>query len=114
PLLPFPVLEKQQKRLLRAQFVELYRHWRVEYEKAHPAPPIENVKFEHDPDWRNGLFSITNAHEGNTRFWKTINVVLAPCAGSIGLIAAFNAETPIVGFGLLVIIYALSAAVFFR
>ena len=24
--------------------------WQQEYEQAHPAPPIENIRFEHDPN----------------------------------------------------------------
>src|SRR5262245_63001571 len=70
PQLPFPVIDRQVRRNLDCQLLEQYRYWRVEYEKAHPAPPIENVRFKHDPDWRNSFFSITCAHEGNHFIWR--------------------------------------------
>src|SRR5262245_59105901 len=56
PQLPFPVIDRQVRRNLDCHFLEQYRYWRVEYEKAHPAPPIENIRFKYDPDWRNSFF----------------------------------------------------------
>jgi len=50
--------------------------WQQEYEQAHPTPPIENIRFEHDPDWRMRGFSIQAAHDGSTPFWAATHVVV--------------------------------------
>jgi hypothetical protein len=86
PQLPFPVINQQVRRNL-----DSYRYWRVEYEKAHPAPPIENIRFKHDPDWRNSFFSITCAHEQNHFIWRATSVFLTAALGC-GLVLAHGGD----------------------
>jgi len=40
------------------EFEQLYRIYKLEYELAQPEFNIENIRFVHDPDWRNKWFSI--------------------------------------------------------
>lgn len=43
----------------RAGFIkDYYQHWRIEYLTAHPQPPVVNVRFEHNPNWRNEFISL--------------------------------------------------------
>jgi hypothetical protein len=56
------------------EFGELYRQWRVEYEARQPQFIIENIRFEHDPDWRNNVASIQCAHDLNHWVWKATAV----------------------------------------
>jgi hypothetical protein len=37
---------------------DYYEQWRIDYLAVHPPAPIDNVRFEHDPDWRRDWFSI--------------------------------------------------------
>lgn len=64
-------------------FKSLYEKWRVEYDKANPAPPIENVRFERDPNWRNRIASIQCAHDCwkidrptvGSWFWRGVSIL---------------------------------------
>lgn len=48
----------------------LYAQWRIDYEKAHPLPPIANVRFEHDPNWRSNWMSIQAVHDRANLGWQ--------------------------------------------
>jgi hypothetical protein len=37
---------------------DFYEQWCIDYLAAHPPPPIENIRFRHDPNWRSEWFSI--------------------------------------------------------
>jgi hypothetical protein len=37
---------------------DFYEQWRIDYLAAHPRAPIENIRFEHDPNWRSAWFSV--------------------------------------------------------
>jgi hypothetical protein len=39
-------------------FKDYYEQWRIDYLAAHPPSPIDNVRFEHNPDWRRDWLSI--------------------------------------------------------
>lgn len=51
-----------------------YQIWREENEAREPKWKPENIRFEHDPLWRNRLLSIQCAHDGNILFWKLARV----------------------------------------
>jgi hypothetical protein len=36
---------------------------------------IENIRFEHDPEWRNRAFSIQSARDANHWIWKATRIV---------------------------------------
>lgn len=51
---------------MRAEYAEAY-------EQAHPTPPIENVRFVHDPGWRkHAIMSVQSAHDRAHPFWKIV------------------------------------------
>jgi hypothetical protein len=68
---------------LHAQLEELYRAWRADHETRNPAPPIENIRFTHDPNWRYRIASIQSAHDGNRGIWKATKVVWVMMGGAI-------------------------------
>ena len=51
-----------------ANFEQLYRVYKVEKERAEPEYRIENVRFIHDPEWRERWFSVQNI--GDT--WREV------------------------------------------
>ena len=58
-----------------ASFEQLYRVYKVEKERAEPEYRIENVRFIHDPEWRERWFSVQ--HSGDvTR--AVLNAVTMP------------------------------------
>ena len=61
----------------------LYHEWRRGWEQAQPEFVIENIRFDHDPEWRYRLFSLQSAHDGNHWFWKATKVVMMPFIGAI-------------------------------
>ena len=69
PFLPAPYEEDQ----LKAGQFDL-KQWRIEYEQAHPAPPIENVRYAHNPNWRNEpqFWSLQGVRDHPNLFWKII------------------------------------------
>mgnify|MGYP001589375147 CR=1 FL=1 len=56
---------------------DLYRQWRISYEQAHPALPIENIRFAHDPHWKDSFWCLTNAREQRHVIWKATGVGFA-------------------------------------
>ena len=67
--------ERYQEQKLRILFEELYADWYTQKVALEPKFIIENIRFDHDPQWREGLFSLTCAREGNHIFWKATKVV---------------------------------------
>lgn len=61
----------------RVDFVELYADWRQKKAATEPEFVIENIRFDHDPNWRNKFFSIQSAHDHNHWVWKVTAVVWA-------------------------------------
>lgn len=72
-----PVIQTAEiERLQQAKILSLYEIWRSEYEARQPKFIVENIRFHHDPYWRNRTFSIQNARDGNSWFWKATHVVV--------------------------------------
>ena len=57
------------------QFEQLYRIYKLEYERIQPDYKIENVQFTHDPSWRFNWMSVQ--HVGDTSR-NMIGGLLAP------------------------------------
>lgn len=78
-IVPAPVVPGELQRHIDS----LWRQYKAEYEKSLSSYEIENVRFTHDPEWRQRLFSIQAAHDCDLPFWKGIRVVfvLSSAAG---------------------------------
>ena len=80
-ILPQASTKEDIRRLIDAQF----RIILTEREKLEPEWKIDDVVFEHDPDWRDNVWSIQAAHDCNHLLWKAVRVLwftstLAPYA----------------------------------
>lgn len=64
--------------LVRAQ----YQIWREEKDAREEKWVPVNIRFEHDPNWRNRLISIQCAHDGNILFWQVAKVVYVAAAAA--------------------------------
>lgn len=60
---------------------ELYREWRSERDEQYPQSPLINLRFEHDPFWRERVFSIQGAREMRHPVWKVVGALFF--AGSL-------------------------------
>ncbi len=58
------------------EFAHLYRIVRQEQIEREPKFIIENVKFEHDEEWRNRFLSIQSVHDGNHPVWATTHILV--------------------------------------
>ena len=65
------------------QLQHYYGQWRTEWEKQQPVFKVANVRFAHDPDWKNRFFSIQSAHDGGHWIWKATKIVFGPFAGGV-------------------------------
>ncbi len=79
PFIPAPYEEEQ----LRVGQYD-YRQWRIEKEQADQVPPVQNVRFTHNPNWRNDdFFSLQAIRDGSHSnvvvwlFWQTIRWLFA-------------------------------------
>jgi hypothetical protein len=48
--------------------------WKQERKAAEQEYVVENVRFEHNPQWRNNFWSIQSAHDGRHWFWQFMRV----------------------------------------
>lgn len=76
-IFPAPAQEQEIDKLVRSQ----YEIWRVEYLARQPKFRSENVRFEHDPEWRNRFLSIQSAHDGNHVVWKVARFTWCMASG---------------------------------
>lgn len=53
----------------------LYQVWRQERADKFEQWQPENVRFVHDPEWKNRFWSVQCAHDGNHWFWKTTHEI---------------------------------------
>lgn len=65
---------KFDQRVWRAH-VDLYAQWRVARDIAYPAPPIVNIRYVHDPNWRYGWVSIQAAHDQSHPIWIAVAIL---------------------------------------
>lgn len=111
PFLPSP---HEEERLRVGQYD--YRQWRVEEEIANPAPPIENIRFPHNANWRSGdFFSVTAIANGTHSniaaylFWQMIRWLFVAATGLLGA-SSFRAFAQVRGLvAAAILLYASNA-----
>lgn len=76
-LLPRPADRQEEE-----QFAKLFHQWRIEKELSLDIPPLENIRFESNPEWRNEVvFSIQAAHNARGP-WSLIWVLYFAAQGA--------------------------------
>jgi hypothetical protein len=60
---------------LRQQLDEAHHAWATEWKRQQLDFKIENIRFVHDPNWNQRLFSLQAAHDGKGLFWGAVHVV---------------------------------------
>ncbi len=101
--IPFIPAPHEEERLRVGQYD--YRQWRIEKEQADPSPPIRNVQFTHNPNWRNDDFfslqAIRDSNHSSTPvwlFWQGIRWLFVYSLVTMGSITlAVNGEIRIFG-----------------
>lgn len=66
------------------KIVDHYQIWKREKEAREPQFVIENVRFKHDPHWRENVWSIQCARDGNILFWRAARPLSAIAAIGLG------------------------------
>jgi hypothetical protein len=69
---PAPI---QVKYVDRAIKVAEQHYWEY-YDATQPKFEPFNIRFMHNPNWRNEFFSVTCAADGNNTFWKVAHIVV--------------------------------------
>lgn len=59
----------------QADFGPLYYQWRMAKDAVEPKFIIENIEFEHDPNWNTRFLSIQSAHDGAHSIWRATRIV---------------------------------------
>ena len=65
PFLPHTVEYFQQQSAYQPKLEKLYFEWHEAKQQTQPFV-IENIRFEHDPEWRTRLFSIQSVRDAGT------------------------------------------------
>ena len=68
---------------LRQQLDEAHLAWVIEWKERQSEFKLENIRFRHDPLWKNRIFSIQAAHDGKVWFWRATRVFLSWGVASI-------------------------------
>lgn len=68
---------------LRQQLDEAHIAWWKEWKLQQPDFVIENIRFDHKPDWDKKFLSIQSAHNGSHWVWKATRVVWVGVGGAI-------------------------------
>lgn len=76
-----PLIPYRQK--YRSGFEQLYTDWRKEWENKQPEWKIENIRFEHDPEWSGKIFSLENARNEGHFVWKATSVCFWAAQGCL-------------------------------
>jgi hypothetical protein len=72
----FPSAYQIEHVKLRQALEEAHHAWWTQWQAQRQLNfVIENIRFEHDPRWRNRLFSIQSAHDANHWVWKATRIV---------------------------------------
>jgi hypothetical protein len=73
----FPSAYQIQHVTLRQSLEQAHHAWWKEWEARRRSEfTIENIRFEHDPQWRNRFFSIQSARDANHWVWKATRVIV--------------------------------------
>jgi hypothetical protein len=72
----FPSAYQVEHVKLRQSLEEAHHAWWQQWQAQRElAFVIENIRFEHDPGWKNRFFSIQSAHDANHWVWKATRIV---------------------------------------
>jgi hypothetical protein len=80
-LFPQPYVAEISK--LRQQLDEAHLAWATEWRQRQLDFKLENIRFNHDPDWNKRIFSIQAAHDGKIWFWRATRVIVGWSMASI-------------------------------
>jgi hypothetical protein len=76
PQVIFPSGYQVEVNRLRQQLDEAhFAFWR-DWKAREPEFKIENIRFRHDPQWRERFWSIQSAHSGNHWIWKATRIFM--------------------------------------
>jgi hypothetical protein len=80
----FPSAYRIEHTALRQSLEEAHLAWWKQWQAQRELDfVIENIRFEHDPAWRNRFFSIQSAHDANHWVWKATRIVMLDSLSSI-------------------------------
>lgn len=80
----FPSPYQIEHKALRQSLEEAHQAWWTQWSARRQLDfIIENIRFEHDPGWRNHFFSIQSAHDANHWAWKATRIVFAQCLDGV-------------------------------
>lgn len=68
---------------LRQQLDQAHHAWWKEWKDQQPEFKIENIRFEHDPNWDKRFFSIQSAHNANHWVWKATRIIWVGMGGAV-------------------------------
>ncbi|MGJ4889728.1 hypothetical protein ACQR1Y_16125 [Bradyrhizobium sp. HKCCYLRH3099] len=77
-IVPSPYVIEFSK--LRQQLEEAHLAWALEWKRQQQDFVIENIRFAHDPHWKQRVFSVQAARDGNNWVWRVTRVILT-CSG---------------------------------
>lgn len=79
----FPSGYRVETSRLSRSLDEAHLAWWKEWKLQQPEFKIENIRFQHDPDWDKRFFSIQSAHSANHWVWKATRVVWMGMGGTV-------------------------------
>lgn len=68
---------------LRQQLEEAHLAWAIEWKLQQQDFVIENIRFAHDPHWKQRFFSLQSARDGEHWFWQATRVIATVSGGAI-------------------------------
>lgn len=83
PITVFPQPYQIEVSKLRQQLDEAHLAWVVEWTAKQNDYKIENIRFQHDPDWNRRFFSLQAARDGETFFWRATHVFVTWAMASV-------------------------------
>jgi hypothetical protein len=78
----FPSGYRLELSKLHQQLDQTHYAWWQEW-KAQQEFKIDNIRFNHDPNWDKRFFSLQSAHNANHWFWKATRVVWMGMGGAV-------------------------------
>lgn len=74
--------ERFDETRIREQIDQLYYQWWQYCPDRQPVTNV-NIRFDHDPNWKNRFLSIQSAKDGNHPIWKATKVF---CTFAFGIV----------------------------
>ena len=83
PRVIFPQPYQIEVSKLRQQLDEAHLTWVTEWKRQQSEYRIENIRFQHDPDWSRRFFSLQAARDGEILFWRATRVFVTWTMASV-------------------------------